>query len=703
MIKFFCLNCGQSIAANAEDAGKDSHCPSCGGAVVVPNRVTTEPVARPWTTSLAQNEEGWLLTVSFPSLDEQRFSRILKLAGIFKKCQPPHGAHYASCDATQQSLVFVLSSGTRPVRLVDALSRSETNAEVDSLADSLIEHAKKLHSHQLGVWSLDEDSCWRCGADMVMVPSFWVSAFSIEERTQTPKLAPELYSDTIPSAYIVPADIFAISQAVARLLTGGNPSGPCADLTGIEKEEIGPWEAFVDAGLRSRPERRPRSLQLLRDLVPSMTTSRALPAGHSRLQAPPTELHRNCPEISGSPPPGSDGLPRRKRSRAASAFLVTGMILAAMILAIALLHFLNEDTLKNPSDYRRGFGDTILQYPNRSYEDSHWKEVYSNKRLLPADAIFDSIVGWDDSSFTIFGGIELHPGGSRTLILHHRDQQWTWTSYERFASGGYSYDVKDARYLSRGKIAAVLPGNQDGEPYLAEISQGGITQIAKDADCRFLAQISEDTFFGADEIHRKTWLLRSGHMSTPEENERNQYIVNGDNTIAQGSDDDELTTADIFASATISPGKSVALFRSEGGDDSGIAEYRNGRWHLVTLTSDLLRRGRPRPWVDSHGNVTAIGEGGIVRFADGRVSVESISVSGQEIQTATIAAVWGHDHELYWATDRRGNVYEKRAGSWRLAVRGPALEEEEIFADVWPTPGGNLVAITKDKVFLLNK
>ena len=150
----------------------------------------------------------------------------------------------------------------------------------------------------------------------------------------------------------------------------------------------------------------------------------------------------------------------------------------------------------------------------------------------------------------------------------------------------------------------------------------------------------------------------------------------------------------------MSPGKAICLFEYFAGA-SGIAEYRNGRWHLITLTPELMRKGRPRPWFDPEGNITAVGKNQIVRFAGGRLSIENVSVSGQEVQAASIAAIWGHDPDRYWVVDRRGNVYGRNQGHWRLVVRGPGLDEEDTFIDVWPTPEGDLIAISAGKVFRL--
>jgi|GEM_PF-3265880 len=703
--KFNCPHCGQQISAGISDAGIATQCPSCDGEVVVPGEVSKSqfaagPASLPWVISLASDPGVWSLVVSFPNLDDESFAQILALAVAYGKCDAPNLVRFRSHDPARRTLLFDLGTGEQPVHLFKNSPSSEKSDRIRATTDLMIKCAAELHARQLGIWYLDEDSVWMCGNEVLLIPSFWIPALSAEERDQACRVPPELRGRPISSSSAVAADIFAISQAIFRLLAGKHPCvpGPQLDiLRELGKEE---WESFLDAGLRVRPERRPQTLKELGQLVPSSHQS---PPGLGVQSPSPFARHVRSGRTTGNSAPNHTSKKKRNnegRGRRALLIFGAGIALIVGLMIVKATLFKNGaagliSSGNSSSGYTRGFGDTILQYPDRSYESSSWSEVYSDKRLLPADAEFDSIAGWDGNAFAIFGKI-----GNETLILHYHDNSWTWKSYERYAARSYSHRVKDARFVDPEKFVAVFPGNRNGSPCLVEVTRTSITELSDDADCNHLAVISEDTFFGADSFDNRSWLLRSGKMSTPEEKQKNRFIINDDNTIAQGEDDHELETCFVFSSGGSDSGKAIGLFSADFGG-CGIAEYRNGRWHLLSLTPELRKKGKPRPWFDKKGNVTAGGTKSIVRFAGGKLSLESISVSGQEIPAESIAAIWGHDLDHFWTVDRRGNVYGRSGSNWKIVVRGPPLEEEEVFIDVWPTPEGDLIAITEEKVFRL--
>ena len=514
-----------------------------------------------------------------------------------------------------------------------------------------------------------------------------------------PRLPPELAAGPIVLSSAVAADIFVISQTIFRLVTGKPHSGSSHRMDDLPEVSNETWEPFLDAGLRVRPERRPRTLSELAEL---MTCSLQLTKGAS-----PVALHVRSERTTGTfSPPFTPKKERNKGGRGRRTLLILG---AGIALIVGLM-VVKQNLFRNgggglfSSECTRGFGDTILQYPDRSYEGAKWKEVYSNKRMLPDDVEFYHIRGWDRDNFVILAGVASLYGD--IVLLTYRDQKWHTSNY---TTGGSTSRLSDARFLSADRIIAVFP-DEGRDNYLAEIIKSRVVKIAEDIkDENYkIVPISEDAFFGvADSSQYPNWLFQSGQMSTPEENRRNHYIYTSQNTIAQGNYSSELETQSIFTSASIEKGRAIALFSSC--DDSGIAEYRNGRWYLVSLTPSLLEKhnrepwieAEPRPWIDADGNVIATGDKNIVSYINGRTSVESITVSGQPIRSDRIAAIWGHDHDHYWAVDNKGNVYSCVDGNWGLAVRGPKLDEDEYFHDVWPTPEGDLIAITEEKVFRL--
>lgn len=725
MIKFICAHCVQHIAAESSDAGKSAQCPTCGGDIVVPcvdRAGGNDPL---WQTSITEDDDGWHLTVSYPHLDRGRFTEIAAMADSYKNSNKTGLARCTSTNTSQQSLRFNLGTGAAPERIDEMPGSSDKNPQLFRVAGWLIDCAAQLHSQGLGIWHLDRDSCWQRGDELFLIPSFWIPVLPEGQRSILHRLPLELREGSVFQDQAVTADIFVIAQEVHHLATGRYPDEHGAQLDPMQAPGIDEWYPFLDAGLRARAGRRPQSLQALGELMPKMMQPPPLTSGqgsHGGAPSSPSDPTESPPPLPGNrsvkpePPPVQqtnqatrmDARNVQKTApesagsseKAKRVIFYIGVCAAAVLGFMALVRILfPSGSTGGTSGYKRGFADTVLQYPDRTYEGTAWREVYSCKRLLPADAHFDFISGWSGDAFAIFGRVNHHPGGHKTLILHYYNGSWTWKGYERYAAGSYSYMAKDAAFLDEERILAILPGNRDGTPYLAKVTRSGITEMAEDADCDHLAVISEDTFFGADDYKKESWLLQSGRMSSPEEKQRNRFIIMNDGTIAQGDGGDELGTGEIFASGTISPGRAIGLFAGFTG--SGITEYRNGRWHLLSKTPDLKRKDRPRPWFGTDGSVTAVGKDCIVRFAGGKLTVESPSVSGQEIQADTISAIWGHDLDRYWIVDRRGNVYGHSKGSWRLVVRGLELAEEETFVDVWPTPEGDLIAVSVEKVFRL--
>ena len=130
--------------------------------------------------------------------------------------------------------------------------------------------------------------------------------------------------------------------------------------------------------------------------------------------------------------------------------------------------------------------------------------------------------------------------------------------------------------------------------------------------------------------------------------------------------------------------------------------YRDGRWYLVTEVTGFSPRNVPnKAWFVDGKNFIAIGSDKVARCVDGKLTLQSLVVSGFEYRADALTTVWGHDLNHYWAADLLGNVFSFDGAQWKLIVRGPDFQTKQKFEALWPAPNGSVIAVTADEVYAL--
>ena len=423
-----------------------------------------------------------------------------------------------------------------------------------------------------------------------------------------------------------------------------------------------------------------------------------------------------APDSSGSQQPRSPVL--SSLSRLPRKYLLWGIpLLSLLIVGIVVVAFRDKivENLPIPggdlfASYDRGYGDTILSYTNRSYEDAEWEEMEELAAVISQERYPElrMVTGWTDKSYWI---------ASDAAIYHHYNDKFTRT----YKCPDYD-EVEGMRAFGEHDLMCAHGGSNGA---ITRISKGGeSTTLERDGprfsvdECRFTIVNPDDVFVHSNYRYNRFFVRCDNSSCTSriaeDESDNKITLTNANKTPLPGYDVNAIT-------ATQTPKKDQAY---------GISYHETGNSHpplLVRFDGTAWRKvinikspnnhhtSRPKAtWLLSKGSaptaMVTVGQGnnysdslGTVYehdLEDGQYKQHTVTDPPGDATSKELIAVWGMNLDKYWVMDNSGTVWERREKTWRAVVLGNK-SKGITFIDAWVSPTGTVIAITEDAVWRL--
>ncbi len=239
---------------------------------------------------------------------------------------------------------------------------------------------------------------------------------------ELPFVAPELslvqQASPDPSA----ADVFALGSLAWFLLTGRLRTGAATQLPIEVAPAQASWDAFIDGCCRTNPARRFASIDLAIQSLPSQSTATRIPGNPPGFVTRPAPSQVVSPVVSPTLVPVSPG--RKYRFRARRALLMGLPAIAVFGGAVYFRDFLFTHVPGLNGGYRRGYGDTVLRYSDRSYENQ-WVLLPEADRNSVGNGRsnnsleYKQVTGWDENNFWVIADDR-----SKSFIVPFRKGHW---------------------------------------------------------------------------------------------------------------------------------------------------------------------------------------------------------------------------------------------------------------------------------------
>jgi hypothetical protein len=340
--------------------------------------------------------------------------------------------------------------------------------------------------------------------------------------------------------------------------------------------------------------------------------------------------------------------------------------------------------------YRRGFGDTILKYKNRSYEGASWKEVEISQ-LAKAIPESNFVIGWEDDDYWV---------GTSAGIFRYKNGTWTNPSRE----GTYRRPQyhRAAWLLDRNSL--LFEGDWGSASLLSE---NGVTKLDGSARKAFYTDHGLLYMTDGDESSNGRHVKVSfnnpktlGDKSTKYHeilrDDKEFFIHKDNNTVGNGS------ILNIRHIVQIAPGKCIGTVQT---GKWCLVEFRNGIWYEIEdLQLQNIWTQSSGIWIDCSGtipkNVVIVGTHGRVYVHQIGGSTSKMDVPPPQQETSMcLILVWGNSIDKLWTMDDNGTVWEKNGNDWRVVVR--KLRENIWIKDAWVSPTGTVFAISGSKLYQL--
>ena len=483
----------------------------------------------------------------------------------------------------------------------------------------------------------------------------------------------------------------------------GHKQGPITggQLKGLAKAgQITPGTMLETEDGKATPARKVQGLTFV--TIPPTTTETVQPSTQS-VPEPTAPIWESTSTVEPTP----EIKPKRKKHIGKVALLL-------LIVVGLLIAYINRDKIANfapglgesMTGYRRGFGDTILTYKNRSYEGAAWQEVSISQ--LNDNVRLYRVLGWEDDDYWVatYAGVVRYKNG--TWIIPYRFNKDNDERFQRV-----SLLDKDTLFIGlyqerKGIFSHLI--REDGVHFFRQQSRDATTDKARQTPGGWSNYLYAGMVYYADNglLYITLWdenffnrtfekvtfsdlktlgdTATTYHRITREDKEYS--ILTRDNT-ATGN-----TIANLRRIIQIAPGKGIGV---AGGH---LAEFRNGIWYEIEGSNSLGVL-----WLDCSGttpnNAVSVGkEGRIIIHQFGGGNREMQVPQPQETTSMELFRVWGNSIDKLWTMDTNGTVWEKDGNNWRVVVRGLRKDNVE-FIDAWVSPTGAVFAITEDKLYQL--
>jgi hypothetical protein len=722
-----CVNCGTEAASVPQSL--TARCLNCGkllppappGEQACPATVVTRHSYRtPFGKLLAQVQkaEKWV-AVAYVAVPDTRKASAASLVGnllaSWRELNHPSLVRLHSFDDKELRCTWVIPKGTQVAPLASAHSPLHP-AQVRALIRSLGSQLEHLHRAGLGAFDLSPSVIFLSNRpeQASFIPTPWLASqalWSPGKVKEMPFVAPEL--DQGDQVYPDPirADLYALGALAWFLLTGVDHRKSRVTLPGEHSPELASWDQFIDGCCRSNPARRFDSIRA------AMTALEEARPQQERLppRAPVAEAITTVPnhesrkrQTDPAQPPPSNLKKAQTKSRRWLVAWVVGLSIAAMLtLGIYLRREQVASVLPSMGGvlvpYQRGFGDTVLQYADRSYENASWKKLKEGDALAAMADLYNSgssairlrgVIGWDENSYWVTACTEW---GWKALVFRCHDGHWS--IQDKLATNSINKTCQ--RLLDPDTLLFTT-----GE-HLYEISRRGTVDHKPSSDRAFygaaeICPVFPDLYyFLIDRGYKNGSALKvSGGKRTlmNQDTYKEATVHRTDNTPLR-----EYAVGKIKHTRTLAPGKAIGI---HPWDDNyyhpKLVAFREGTWYEVM---DLPRRRVNDAWVYAKSGtpefLVTVGADGIVHTHPLGGEGRDLSVSvPQEMTYPKLIKVWGVSPDKFWVMDKSGTVWERKGTDWRVVVRGLYRDDVE-FVDAWVSPKGNVIAVTEKHVYCL--
>ncbi len=610
--------------------------------------------------------------------------------------------------------------------------------EVKKLVIALAEPLSRLHRLGLGAYDLSPSVIFHAPGigQAILIPTPWLAAlaqWAPSKDGELPFVAPELLDpaqkaspelaatpaqmiwinrDPLASPQVLPepaaADVFALGALAWFLLTGKPRTRATAQLPSEVDPALAPWDTFIDGCCRSIPSRRFASINLA--IKSLLTVPQAQPVPPN----PPVDVTTPStdPVIPSLFPqeeaPVSDGLLVKFRKRRA---LLLGV---PAVIAIGGLVYFRDSLFKNVpgsiGGYRRGYGDTVLKYADRSY-DNKWAHLkgsdtdsYGNGRLRNV-VEYKQVAGWDADNFWVIAS-----GYMKTMIVPYSDGHWR--TPEELSSTpdpiARLLDEKSLLVASGTRSDSVFKVTTNGTIALAEdegVKKKGANRGpgTRHSGYKSIFTINSDLYYLTCRDHNNIVVkVADGVWSDlrPDKLNEEAFLHNEDKDTVK-----EQFVSHVTQTHTYSPGKAIGMYIDTFGNPAKVVEYREGFWCIVESLKDLNPKKCHATWLISDGtkpsSLMIVGEGGYVYRKDFPESGITLPTVPMQKSSRNLILVWGVSRDKFWVMDNNGTIWEWNSKEWRQIVNG-MYENDVEFVNAWVSPSGTVIAVTKSQIYRLD-
>ena len=353
--------------------------------------------------------------------------------------------------------------------------------------------------------------------------------------------------------------------------------------------------------------------------------------------------------------------------------------------------------------YERGYGDTILQYKDRSYEGAAWRKLPESAALAEAaggSGRLLRVAGWDDGNFWV--------ATDAGRLVRHRDGVW------QSAGKPPAAPEPTLRVLDRDTLF-VAGEHPAAEPnHLYRVDAGGVTDLGElgfsnTAAGTVICPVGPGLLY----CFRAEFLNAIGVVRIADgvrtEMPANQYKESAVHTAENVPVPGHLVSRLVLtrhpragaAWAVSATAQGVPVERT-----LKLVRYRSGTWYAV---ADLPKPTFDQPgfsdmWLtgaeDDPTVVLAAPGRGVHVFRVGRGGTDQPVAPSPAPTSGTPCRVWGVSADKYWVMDSNGTIWERAGGESRVVVRGLRQDDVE-FVDAWVSPTGRVVAVTDKHVYRL--
>ncbi len=422
------------------------------------------------------------------------------------------------------------------------------------------------------------------------------------------------------------------------------------------------------------------------------TVARALsiePASRWNSCAEFVDSMRSATNTTATPPPGSldttkpgPRLPRKGPwVRRSLRFAIAAALMLLVVTIGCLAMYYGAGAIAgalNGASYKRGYGDTVVTYSDRSYKGAKWEKVTDKVIARNGEWGDDwkAVTGWDENCIWL---LDL-----QGRVYQSRNGQWTFHA-----------DLPDRTYNAMRLINAdnVLCASvySDG---VFRVSAEGASKISGSVEIREFAVISDKLQYllGGVDAFPDVAKVTDNNVVVLRENHAERFLHD-----VNGAPLERYNIGSIRHAKTLKAGDCGGLLR-----EHKLVRFREGLWYEAGDVEGVGDRWIRDVWYgpDLLFAILVGQEGCVILKEREKPSLDQTIKQADAATSLDLIAVWGSTPQSFFVMDRSGTVWRRQDSTWRIVVPGMYDNKVE-FVDAWVSPKGTVFAVSKDAVYRL--